>query len=76
MSDAKREWPCKTCRYLGPEDTTGTHTCDRPWPELSRAQLWRVSDRLRSPVWIGTPKQIAGETPNDPIVCDTYEKAP
>ena len=69
-----RPWPCLRCRHLLPPDSTGTHACGRPWPELSKAQRWASNIRV-GPVYIGTPAHVRGETHVDPIECATFEDA-
>ena len=70
-----KTWPCASCTHLGAPDSTGFHVCVRPMPEipaLSRAQQYAVTVRS-GPFYIGTPKQVQGDTLNDPIKCDTHE---
>ena len=72
-----KPWPCQRCTHLLPPDTTGTHICGKPWPVLSRAQHYLAGTGYHRnwPLYIGTPKQIRGETENEPIECATFEDA-
>ncbi len=75
--EEREPWLCVRCVHLLPPDITGFHACGRPWPALSRAQEYqcKANFHLKRPAYIGTPKQVRGESDNDPIECATFEDA-
>ena len=68
-------WPCWTCTFRGGPDVTQTYYCTRP---LDPMPFWlerRVGNvEPHHQRYIGTEKQIKGETANIAPVCATYER--
>lgn len=69
-------WSCWTCRHREGPDGTGTFSCARPI-DANLLSLWerRQLQYKTAPHhrYIGTEKQLRGETQNDRQECPTFE---
>lgn len=76
-ADTPKPWPCWTCAYRGGPDTSETFYCTRPMP-LGQHPFWllRHLQQLEPSHhrYVGTEKQLRGESPNEVPDCPAYER--
>lgn len=62
-------WPCWTCAHRRGPDTTQTFWCAWPLPPMAYVIVRRLGGTEPHHRYIGTEKQLRGETKNSPIEC-------
>jgi hypothetical protein len=75
---ATEPWPCWACKWRTGPDWTETYSCSYP-VEHAAAPIWAIWRLKNAPMvhgrYIGTEKQLRGESDNDRPECRVMERA-